>query len=235
MKKRRHVVLLPGTLCTPHMFGPQLARLGQAGWETHVWNYGEFRKWDAWAEDALSRTPEKFALVGLSLGGIAAMEIARRASERVTRLALLDTNLGGETEKSAPRRKADLARARNVGLSRFVAEEMIPRQLHPDNAGDSSLREILLSMARETGMREWRAQLGLLSDRTDARPLLPSLRMPVLVGCGDSDRVCPPDLHRETAGLIPGAALRIFPRCGHLSPLEAADSVSDELMNLLGA
>ena len=234
MRKKR-IIFLPGTLCTANVFVPQLARCSRAGWEMFMWDYGDFRKWDAWAEDALSRMPPRFALAGLSLGGIAAMEIVRRAPERVTHLALLDTNLGGETEKSGLRRALDLARARRIGLSRFVAEEMIGRQLHPDNAGDSMMREILLTMARKTGMRQWRAQLALLSDRTDARPLLPSLRMPVLVGCGDSDGVCPPELHRDMAEMIPNATLKIFPRCGHLSTLEAADAVSDELMKLLDA
>ena len=40
----------------------------------------------------LTSAPAKFALAGLSMGGIVAMEVYRRAPERVTRIALMSTN-----------------------------------------------------------------------------------------------------------------------------------------------
>ena len=229
------VVFLPGTLCGPELFAPQMRRIAAAGWSSSVWNYDKFRDLDAWAADVLPQMPDKFALVGLSLGGIAAMALLRRAPERVNRLALLDTNPRGDTAENVAARERDFARAREIGLARFVAEELIPRQLHPARADNPSLRRIVLEMALGAGMKKWRDQLDFLATRRDSRPLLSLLRMPVLVGCGASDSVCPPELHRETAELIPGAMLRIFPQCGHLSSLEAADAVSDELIKLLNA
>ena len=44
------------------------------------------------AADVLNNAPPVFALAGLSMGGIVAMEVLSQASERVERLALLDTN-----------------------------------------------------------------------------------------------------------------------------------------------
>ena len=229
-----NIVFLPGTLCDLNLFKPQIRRAAAAGWRAEVWNYDGFRSLDAWAEDALSRAPDSFALVGLSLGGIAAMALLRRAPERVCRLALLDTNPDGDSAAGAARRTRDFARAEAVGLERFIAEEMIPRQLHPDNAADAKLRGIVSRMALNAGMERWRGQLDLVSSRSDSRRLLSSLRIPTLIGCGDSDAICPPELHREMAELIPDATLKIFPRCGHLSSLEAADAVSDALINLIG-
>lgn len=229
----RRAVFLPGTLCDLNLFKPQIRRAAAAGWRAEVWNYDGFRSLDAWAEDALSRAPDSFALVGLSLGGIAAMALLRRAPGRVCRLALLDTNPGGDTAAGAAQRTRDFARAEEVGLERFIAEEMIPRQLHPDNAADAELREVVLRMALDAGMERWRGQLDLVASRHDSRGLLSSLRVPTLIGCGDSDAVCPPELHREMAELIPGATLKVFPRCGHLSSLESPDAVSEALMNLM--
>ena len=231
----RRVVFLPGTLCDRELFAPQIDRATAAGWTAEVWDYDGFRDLDAWAKAALSRAPDSFAAVGLSLGGIAAMALLRHAPERISRLMLLAANPGGDTAAGAARRERDFARAEKIGLTRFIAEEMIPRQLHPDAAANPEVREIVARMARRAGMATWRAQLDLVSTRTDSRRTLAALRMPVVIGCGDSDRICPPELHREMAELIPHAALELFPRCGHLPTLEAGDAVADALMRLLNA
>ena len=225
MASSKHCVFLPGTLCDRALFAPQIVRLEAGGWDCAVWDYDGFTDLDDWAVDGLRGAPDEFALVGLSLGGIAAMALLRHAAERVSHLALLDTNPAGDTAEGAARREQDYAKAQDIGLERFIAETMIPRQLHPDNVGDEALREVVLGMARRTGMSRWRGQLDLLAGRADSRDVLKTLKMPVLVGCGDEDRVCPPALHREMAGLIPGATLVMFPNSGHLPTLEAAGEV----------
>ena len=54
------------------------------------------------ASGLLDVLPRKFALAGLSMGGIVAMEILRRAPERVSRLALMDTNALAAGDDPAP-------------------------------------------------------------------------------------------------------------------------------------
>ena len=51
------------------------------------------------AENVLAHAPPRFALAGLSMGGIVAMEIVRQAPERVSRLALMDTNPLAEADE----------------------------------------------------------------------------------------------------------------------------------------
>ena len=230
------VVFLPGTLCDARLFAPQVAALASAGWEggeSRTLNYDGFRDWDAWSDWALSVLPERFAAVGLSLGGIAAMVLLRRAPERITRLALLDTNPRPDTSESRTNRERDFARASEVGLERFILEEMIPRQLHPANRNNPALRETILRMALDAGMDKWREQLDLASSRPDSRPHLREHRGPTLIGCGEGDVICPPETHREMAELIPDSSLRLFPQSGHLPTLESPSAVNDALLQLL--
>ena len=57
------------------------------------------------ADRALANAPSSFALAGLSMGGYVALEILRRAPERVSRLALLDTSARTDTPEQAERRR----------------------------------------------------------------------------------------------------------------------------------
>ena len=49
------------------------------------------------AHNIIAEAPASFALAGLSMGGIVAMEILAKAPERINRLALMDTNPLAET------------------------------------------------------------------------------------------------------------------------------------------
>ena len=52
---------------------------------------------------------------------------------------------------------------------------------------------------------------------------LPSLRCPVLVMCGDSDRLTPPECSREIAATVPQAELVWVAQCGHMLTMEKPD------------
>ena len=68
------------------------------------------------AARVLAAAPARFALAGLSMGGHAAFEVPRRAPERVTRLALLDTSARPDApEQAARRRSASAARPSSAG------------------------------------------------------------------------------------------------------------------------
>ncbi|MBC7181465.1 MAG: alpha/beta hydrolase, partial [Roseovarius sp.] len=85
------VVFLPGMMCDARLFAPQMTALSPDMAVTVAPITGGDRIEEI-ASDLLDVLPRRFALAGLSMGGIVAMEILRRAPDRVTRLALMDTN-----------------------------------------------------------------------------------------------------------------------------------------------
>ncbi len=63
--------------------------------------------------------------------------------------------------------------------------------------------------------------------------VLESLRCPTLVLTGDEDATAPPAAARAIAHAINGATFSIVSRCGHWTPLEQAETVTNHLMNFL--
>lgn len=84
------LALVPGSGCDGRLFTPQVEAL-QGTVRTHLVENTEQPRIDRLARTALDRLPDRFALAGLSQGGLVALEIVRQAPERVTGLALLDT------------------------------------------------------------------------------------------------------------------------------------------------
>ena len=110
------LLLVPGLLCSPRLYAAQVAALQDIA-EVVVpdWRRAPLSIFDSWVSTArwvLDQMPsEKFALAGLSLGGMISVEIMQIAAERVTRLALLDTGMRSqnETERAIRRARIRLA------------------------------------------------------------------------------------------------------------------------------
>jgi pimeloyl-ACP methyl ester carboxylesterase len=227
------LVLVPGLNCTPALFAAQIAALG-SDCDILLADNSRDETMAGIARRLLAAAQGRFALAGLSMGGYIALEAMHQAPERVTRLALLDTNAVADGPERREARAKQIALA-GEGRFREVVDEMWPRMVHPDRLSDQELRRIYDQMAEETGPEAFVRQLRSIMGRRDSRPMLPSIRVPTLVLVGDEDRLTPPEQSREMAALIPGARLVVVPGSGHLSTLERPDEVGAALRDWLAA
>ena len=166
----------------------------------------------------LADAPPRFALAGLSLGGIVAMEILHQAPGRVERLALLDTNPLAEAADVQARRPGQIAKALSGGLARVMREDMKPNYLA--DPADAAILDLCLDMALTLGPQIFARQSRALRDRADRQATLAAYHGPALVLMGEDDRLCPRDRHDLMHRLMPQSRLEVIPRAGHLPPLE---------------
>lgn len=158
--------------------------------------------------------------VGLSMGGIVALEMWRQAPQRIDALALFGTNPGPDTPERRQGRDSQLALAARDGMAALARERLAPAFLAPAAAGAEPFTSTVVSMAMEAGAPALAAQSEALSGRADSWPALPLIAVPVLVAYGSADRVCPPDGHLRMAGLLRRGTLVTLENAGHLAPLE---------------
>jgi len=233
MTARTKLVLVPGLLCTRALWEPQIAALSDIA-DCSVADHTRHDTMAGIARSILEAAPEPFALAGLSMGGYIAYEIVRQAPDRVQRLALLDTGSRADTPERTAARRDLVANAERDGVRR-AQELLMPSLIHPARLNDRALVETILQMAADTGLAAFKRQEEAIIGRPDNRPFLPSIRCPTLVIVGAQDALTPPELAREIADGIPGAALEIIPECGHLSTLEQPEAVSRALRAWLAA
>ena len=203
------LLLLPGMMCDARLFQPQITALGR---ERAVMvapvSLGE--RIEEIASGILSSAPAKFALAGLSMGGIVALEIYRRAPDRVTRIALMDTNALAETPERAAAREPQIAKVRAGGLKAVMQDEMKPQYLAPGPQRLEILK-ICMDMALDMGSEAFVCQSRALQRRRDQQATLRRVKSPALVLCGEQDKLCPPERHSFMAQMIPYAELEIIP------------------------
>jgi pimeloyl-ACP methyl ester carboxylesterase len=227
MAAKPNLLLIPGLLCSPALWAEQIRVLNDIA-DIGVADHTRHASLPEIAEAILAEAPPHFALAGLSMGGYIAYEIIRRAANRVTRLALLDTGARADAPERRPQRLRLIALAEQEGAVR-AQQELLPLLIHTDRLRDKPLVDTVLQMAADTGLAAFKRQQTAIMARPDNRALLPTISCPTLVLVGREDALTPPSLAEEIAAGIPGARLEIIPECGHLSSLEQPEAVNRAL------
>ena len=226
------VVLLPGMMLDQRMYSPQIAAL-QGTTRVITGDLTRSHSIQTMASDVLASAPARFALVGLSMGGIVAFEIWRRARARVTHLALLDTTPFADSPERRELRIEQIEQVEQGRLRETLVESMKPLYLARRNRGNSRLLRSILDQAQSLGPAVFRRQSLALRDRMSSEETLPTIDCPSLVLCGREDALCPTDWHAQMAARMPRSDLLILAECGHLSTMEEPRAVNAALKRLL--
>ena len=154
-------------------------------------------------------------VLGSSIGGWIAAELALAAPDRVARLVLLDAaGLASAGHPVADYFSMTLDQVFDVSFA------------HPDRY---RIDPATLTDGQRAVAAGNRAALEVYGGRSMADPglaaRLAGLTVPTLVIWGEADRMVTPAYGQEYAAAIPGADFRLVPDAGHLPQLEAPEAV----------
>lgn len=228
--ERVPLLLLPGLWCDHTVWQPQLSAF--AAHAPIVAHYPDARDFTDMAYRALDVAPDRFALVGHSMGARVALEIMRVAPERVDRLALLDTGIHAVRPGEAEKRYAQ----RDLGLTNGVdalIEAWLPPMLLEAHRNVPAIYDPLRDMCRRGGVEMYAAHIEALLARPETDSVLRSIRVPTLVGVGRQDQWSPVSQHAEIVAAIAGSELTIFEDSGHMATVEAPEAVNAALSRWL--
>lgn len=182
---------------------------------------------------------ERCALLGWSLGGQVAMQLAASRPQRVDRLLLVATTPrftgaegwhGGLPDGQVRAMERQLRRSFELAMSDFFARMFAGEEMSRDR-----YREIIrfaVRSGRLPAVADVLGGLGILRN-ADLRSVLPALAMPTLVHYGDGDIITPPAAGEFLAATIPGAKAVRWQGIGHapfLSRLDASIALWREFL-----
>ncbi len=218
------LVFIPGLLCDESLWAHQVQYLREIA-DCRVAKVTNADTIDGLARAVLDQAPPRFALAGLSMGGIIAMAIMAIAPARVERLALVSTTARADTPEQTARRQRliDIAES---GRFAEVTPLLLPALLHPARLADQDLVAQMNAMSAAVGLAGFLRQVRAVIGRPERLGELPSYRLPTLVLVGRDDAITTLDMHEEMAARIPDSRLAIIEECGHISTLERPHAVT---------
>ena len=180
--------MLPAFMCDARIFLHQIAGLSaQASIIVPSLTQGDTIA--DMAQSVLELAPERFSLCGLSLGGVVAMEILRRAPERVSRLAILSASAQSETPTTAADREPLIVMAKSGRLEEAMAATMVS-SAEVQHSRDDSFDDIM-NMANELGPDVFVNQSRALQKRPDQQKTMRLAKLPAYIIAGEQDTLTP--------------------------------------------
>lgn len=217
-RARVHVLDLPGH--------------GRSGWPEAV---GDLH---GLARAVMPAIPPGSVLLGWSLGGMIALEIARRRPRAVAALVLIATTpkfVAGEGWKHGMRHEMLDGFTHGLATDPFrTVQNFLALQARGDARGQETLR-LLRSRLASRGApdpRALEAGLSMLRD-SDLRDDLPRITQPALVIAGSHDRLTPPGAGRALSEALPAARFHLVEHSGHAPFLSHAPEVLAEVLDFL--
>ncbi len=235
------MLFLPGTLCDARVWDGPCKTL-RHDWPCVNADYRFETSIAAMAAEALAEVDGSIIPIGLSMGGIVALDIWRQAQDRVIALALFDTDPGADKQERRAKRDGQVKMAVRGNFLEMIESQLLPAYFSAAHstdallhAPDASLRDTVVTMALDHGAEAFAAQATALATRPNAWPLLESINVPALIACGADDRICLPETHIRMAARLPlgTTTFRSIAAAGHLSPLEQPEATTRVLQTWL--
>lgn len=235
---RIHLVFLPGMMCDERVFKKQIQHL-----ETHevislsVAGFASGRSMQDYAHSVYrllqNQSGTRVFLVGLSMGGIIAMQCMKDFASHIAGVVLMDTNPLAESVERKALRSPQIARALAGELDSILIEEMKPQYLAPANQQNDEILSLVLAMARDLGPAVFSNQSEALMGRPDYTDVLQSWTKSALILCGKHDSLCPVERHEMMHSMIQGSVLKVMDNAGHLPTLETSQCVNACIENFV--
>lgn len=221
------IVLIPGLLCDRFVWEPVLDQM-----DAEVADLSTQNDLTQMARDCLARHPGALRVAGHSMGARVAMEMARLAPDRITRLALLDTGIHPQKTGEAARRQEIVDFAHEHGME-ALAQRWLPPMVWQGNHANAALMRGLRAMVCRMDPMLHERQITALINRPDAAAHLGDIACPVLLMVGAQDQWSPLAQHQQMAALLPQAHLEIIENAGHFAPVEQPLAVASLLAEFL--
>ena len=185
-------------------------------------------RYSGMVEEVLEQAPNTFAVLGTSMGGRVALEVALAAPNRVRGLVIIGAGAGPTVDPAAGLRRS--ARIRNGEMS-VVLQEMGDMVSHLAGPLGANARDAFIKMGRDVGHAALARQSDALARRIDLWDSLPKIACPTLCLWGVHDKFSPPEDGKRIAASVQNGKYMELNNCGHFPTLEYPDETALILKN----
>ena len=239
----RPVILLHGWLGSWGLWQETMAYLGRyyRTYALDFWGFGESgKKRDTYAVQDFVALVDQFMenlgiaqapLVGHSMGGTVSLSVAIQYPRRVSKVVVIGSPIHG----SSLAWPLILAGYRPVAYLLFHmmgAFRLGMRIASPVISKDPRFSDMMDRDLSSTTLESFLLSIASLR-RTDLRPLLPSIQIPVMGMYGDRDNIVHPRQWQPLLEGVPHARIERFPNAGHFIMLDESKAFISKLKDFL--
>jgi pimeloyl-ACP methyl ester carboxylesterase len=228
-KPRPFLLLLPGLLCDAAVWEHQRAALA-AHANVQIPRFHGLSSFRDMALSILKDAPERFSVVGHSMGGRVAFELMHLVPGRIEKFAVLSVGVHPVQQGEPARRMVLVELAEREGMA-ALADAWIPPMVHPSRHGDARLIGSIRDMVLRSTPYDHRCQIEAALTRADQSLYLPAITHKVLLLCGADDAWSPLVQHQRIQQQLATSELHTVAGAGHMVTMEQPEAVTRVLVD----
>lgn len=168
-------------------------------------------------------------LCSLSMGGYIALRAFERKPKLFKALILCDTKSEADNNETKLKRASAVYHINNVSFESYI-NEFVPVCFSPKSIENKKdIFNSILKTAMASDPKGVKGCLIAMAGRTDTTDSLNKIDVPVLLVCGEDDKITPQAVMEKMKNNIKQSELIIIPEAGHLSPVENPDYFNNQV------
>jgi pimeloyl-ACP methyl ester carboxylesterase len=220
----KSLILIPAFGCDARLYQPQMKVFGD-DWNLKVWVATEDR-YDKMVQEVLQQAPDTFAILGTSMGGRLALEVALAAPDRVEALCIIGAGAGAVADQAAGLKRSARIRA---GEKTTVISEMANIVSHVPGPRGPSTRQAFIEMGMACDDTLLARQSDALAHRIDLWDRLEEIECPTLCLWGEHDQFSSAKDGLRIAEAVHYGSYVELPDCGHFPTLEYPEEATEAI------
>lgn len=209
------LVMIPAFGCDERLYAPQISALRER-FDVRV-IIGTEKRYSAMVDEVLAAAPERFVVLGTSMGGRLALEMTLAAPERISGLVIIGAGAGATADPALGLRRSSRIRG---GEKQQVLVEMGDMISHLPGPRGHETREVFVVMGQEMNPMTLARQSDALAHREDLWGRLGEITCPVLCLWGVDDKLSPAKDGKRIVVAVKHGTYVELPECGHFPTLE---------------
>jgi pimeloyl-ACP methyl ester carboxylesterase len=181
----------------------------------------------AMVDEVLRAAPEDFAILGTSMGGRLALEVALAAPGRVAGLCVIGAGAGPVADVAAGLKRSQRIRG---GEQAQVIAEMAEKIAHLPGPHGAATRQAFIDMGMACDRETLARQSDALAGRVDRWPQVPEIACLTLCLWGEHDQFSPAADGLRLAHDVMEGGYTELPDCGHFPTLEYPDAATESIV-----
>lgn len=223
-------IFIPGLLCTKEVWGElNQLRNKHICHDANVVDYPSIEQISQNIVANISRDNKKYTLIGISMGGYIAIDLAIAHHPWIKKLILINTTAHSVDKKTLPDRYTSMKLAGEEGIAALGKNYKSECFFNPQQ----QWLTLEQKMAIDIGTTGYINQQTAIINRKDHFNKLNEINVPTLIISGREDKIIPCEDSVSMFHKIPNSELILLSNCGHLSTIEKKYKISCVVSNFL--
>ena len=226
------IVLIPGYMCDENMWSNQLGILKKK-YKIIIPQFNVGNSIEEFKKNTLKLLPEKFSVIGFSMGGFVALKLAIEEIERVEDLVLIGTNARSISKERRLLIKKSTSELNSENFISKFSSSSFHSYFAKKNITNLRYKNLIEEMVKNLGLDCLEKQTKAILERPSLINLLSKIKSRCLIISGELDILSTKEMNEELSNNIIHSELQYIKNSGHFVMLEEEEEFNKIILNWL--